>query len=117
MIVHIDNNNIQSAVPQDHITATRGFNLPKTSLLYKYNRNAKRSLSLELPQKGIVKLDVYDFYGKHICTLFEGQLSKGKTVFEENGSWKNFSSFHGIVFFTITINNRLVLRKLIPKVD
>jgi hypothetical protein len=84
---------------------------------YISNKHTKKTLSLELAKSGLVKLEVYDFYGKHLGTLFEGYSDKQQLIIEEDESWKTFTQFKGVTFFLLTIDGEVVLKKLLPKVD
>jgi hypothetical protein len=86
-------------------------------IIYAGGKDSKRSISLVLPQMGHAKLEVYDFYGKNLGTLLDEHRAKGKTILEEDESWKTFTNFRGIAFFILTMDGNVVLKKLVPKVD
>ena len=90
---------------------------PSYKIVYNAGKQSKRTISLILPQMGLVKLEAFDFYGKHLGTLLEGYCTKGTTMLEENNTWKAFVNFRGVAFFILSVDGKAVLKKLIPIVD
>ena len=71
-------------------------------------------VTLTLPTPGYVELSIMDFYGKHLLTLFDGNLSAG-TYPMRTVSLKEADG-NGIRFLTLRINDKVALKKVITKV-
>lgn len=71
-------------------------------------------VTLTLPEAGYVELGIMDFYGKHITTLIDGNLTPG-TYPLRPVSLKD-ADVNGIKFLTLRINGKVALKKVITKV-
>lgn len=83
----------------------------------KKHQGVGNEILVDLSQGGLISLDVYDFYGKKLGNLFAGYQPNGVMVLNENEKWKVFNRFKGIVYFTLTVDGRLVKKKLLAKVE
>jgi hypothetical protein len=115
VIVHLDNTkrvlSLEKKEKIDPVVSS------SHKMIYQRRKNSKRSISLILSEPGFIKLEIYDFYGKHLSTLYKGWASKGKMIIEEGPEWKKFKKFKGVAFITLSLNGKIELRKLLPKVD
>ncbi|MFC1585663.1 hypothetical protein ACFL5V_08965 [Fibrobacterota bacterium] len=90
---------------------------PLYKIIYNSGKQAKRTISLVLPRPGTVKLEAFDFYGKHLGTLHNGFCSMGNITLEEKETWKSFVKFRGIAFLILSMDGKVVVKELFPKVD
>lgn len=87
-------------------------------IIYQKSHNGPgNEILVDIFQGGLVSLDVYDFYGKKLGNLFTGYRATGVLFLNENEKWKVFKRFKGIAYFTLTIDGRLVKKKLLAKVE
>jgi hypothetical protein len=101
---------------KEEITALPTAPVPH-KMIYNQGKNARRSIVLILSAPGLLKLEVFDFYGKQLCTIYNGPVSQGRLVLEETPAWKAFTNFRGIVLFNVSLNGQVVLRKLLSKIN
>lgn len=111
------NNNLDDIIQFENEEETPIVSIPAYKIIFTGGRDSKRTISLVLPQTGRAKLEVFDFYGKRLGTLLDEHREKGKTIVEEDESWKSFLNFHGIAFFILSMDGNVVLKKLVSKVD
>jgi hypothetical protein len=71
-------------------------------------------VTLTLPTAGYVELGVMDFYGKHVATLIDGNLTAGTYPLRPL-SLKDADA-NGIKFLTLRINGKVALKRVITKV-
>jgi plastocyanin len=60
--------------------------------------NARTLISFDLPKSGATKLEIFDILGRHIETLFDGELEQGPHSF----SWDAGNQSSGIFFYQLT---------------
>lgn len=76
--------------------------------------NSAVQVTLSLPDPGFVEIEIMDFYGKRLGTVFSGNLSSG--IFPMAPYSVKDIDNNGIKFMTLHINGKMVLKKVMTKV-
>jgi hypothetical protein len=88
-----------------------GGNRPqKIKLLNNYPNpfNPKTTIPFQLPQESHIRIDVYNLYGRHIATLFEGYKAAGEHVIE----WDAYQQASGIYFVRLSDGRQNYTKKI-----
>ncbi len=71
-------------------------------------------VTLTLPEAGFIEVEVMDFYGKTIASLFSGNLTSGNHPLDPY--FLKDGDNNGIKFITLRINGKVALKKVLTKV-
>ncbi len=90
---------------------------PKQSLELKIRTAGRQNaqVTLVLPHPGYVELSLRDFYGKNLETVAEGQFQSGQFHFSMRSLADDEKQ--GIRFLTLKLNGRVVLKKVLSRVQ
>lgn len=88
-------------------------NLPATLQLYSNSLNSF-SINYAIPQKGPVRLDVFNALGQRVKTLIDRVVEPGYYYVEWNGrSGNNESLSNGIYFYRLSASGKRLTRKMV----
>ena len=93
----IDVKNISSEIPVKYVLNQN----------YPNPFNPVTSIRFQIPEKGIVKISVYDVLGRLVNTLVNKELTAG--TYETNWNANSFAS--GVYFYTLEVNGRKIQTK------
>ncbi len=72
-------------------------------------------ITLVLPDAGYVELTLRDFYGKNLQSIAEGQFQAGTFSYQMRSSTEEEKQ--GIRFLTLKVDGRVVLKKVLTRVQ
>ncbi len=112
-------NQMEENIELEEQPETQNFeNFPGFNIVFQKSRNhSKQRIMVELPQDGMVKLEVFDFYGRRLGSFYNGYHGSGVLVLDEDETWKFFNQFHGVAYFTLSLDDIVVSRKLVAKME
>ena len=93
------------------LSTPEGKNLAETALLSNYPNPAQESttISYQLNNSGLARLELFNLTGKKVKDLFEGQQNSGVTTLNVNTAELK----SGIYFYKLTIDGQSVVNKLV----
>lgn len=76
--------------------------------------NPSTTIAVDLPERMPVKLDIFDIKGRHVNTIFDGELNAGTTRFMWNGSNSDQHAVaSGIYLYRLTTENSCITKKML----
>ena len=120
-LVVIDNFRNESVIPVI-LTVDQFLGMPQSKLLsendvlsvYPNPFSDNVCLQVNLEQAGYLRLDIFNTNGERINNIFSGDIDKGRHVLYWNGTNEQGTQMaKGVYFLKITINDKIISRKLI----
>ncbi|MHB2153824.1 FlgD immunoglobulin-like domain containing protein [Calditrichota bacterium GD2] len=91
--------------------------LPKTEILFNNNPNPfnpTTTIKFGLPEDGYVQLTIYSMSGQKVCTLINGQVSKGYHQVVWDGTNESGQAVSGgLYFYELRTNHKRILKKML----
>ncbi|MHB2148194.1 fibronectin type III domain-containing protein [Calditrichota bacterium LG25] len=91
--------------------------LPKTEILFNNSPNPfnpTTTIKFGLPEDGYVQLTIYSMSGQKVCTLLDGQVSKGYHQIVWDGKNESGQAVSGgLYFYELRTNHKRILKKML----